>query len=241
MKSELFKILFEDNHLIVIDKHSGVLSIPDRFNRSAPNVYSVLKKKYDQIFVVHRLDKDTSGVMIFAKDADSHRKLNMDFESNQVRRIYHTVVEGIVMKDEFEIDIPLRDSKRKLGITVPSVKGKPSLTLVKVLERFRNQSLLECELKTGRHHQIRVHLQTIGHPLLVDELYGKNSEFMLSFVKPRVNLKKGTEELPIISRLTLHSHTLEFTHPTTNQRMSFTANYQKDFSALLQILRKYSK
>lgn len=241
MKAKMFDILFEDNHLIVINKRSGVLSIPDRFNPLAPNVYNILKKNYGKIYVVHRLDKDTSGVMIFAKDADTHRQLNMDFESNQVRKIYHTVVEGVVLEDELEIDIPLRDSKRKMGITIPSVKGKPSLTLVKVLERFRNQSLLECELKTGRHHQIRVHLQSIGHPLLVDELYGHNSNFMLSFVKHRVKLKKGTEELPIISRLTLHSHTLEFIHPSTNQKLSFTADYQKDFAALLQVLRKFSK
>ena len=241
MKSKLFEILYEDSHLLVINKHSGVLTIPDRFNRNAPNVYNLLKKKYAKIYVVHRLDKDTSGVMVFAKDTETHRKLNIDFENNQVRRIYHTIVEGIVAKDEFEIDIPLRDSKRKLGITVPSAKGKPSLTLVKVLERFRNQSLLECELKTGRHHQIRVHLQTIGHPLIVDELYGRNSAFLLSSIKHRINLKKGTEELPIISRLSLHSYTLEFSHPITNEYLSFTAEYQKDFAALLQVLRKYAR
>lgn len=240
MKSKLFEIIYEDDHLLIINKKSGVLSIPDRFNRFAPNIYRFLIKEYGQIFIVHRLDRDTSGVMIFAKDAETHRQLNIDFEKNDIRRIYHTIVEGVVFKDEFEIDIPLRASRRHLGTTVPSAKGKPSLTLVKVLERFRNQSLLECELKTGRHHQIRVHLQTIGHPLLVDNLYGKNTEFLLSYIKPRVKLKKGTEELPIISRLTMHSHYIEFTHPVAKQRLSFNAEYQKDFAALLQILRKYS-
>ncbi len=240
MQSKLFDIIFEDDDLLVINKKSGVLSIPDRFNRFAPNIYDALNKYYGQIFIVHRLDKDTSGAMMFAKNAETHRQLSLDFESNEIRRIYHTIVDGLVLQENFEIDIPLRASKKHLGTTIPSAKGKPSLTLVKVLERFRNHTLLECELKSGRHHQIRVHLQTIGHPLLVDELYGKNSYFLLSYIKSRVNLKKGTEELPIISRLTMHSYELEFTHPATSQRLSFKADYQKDFAALLQLLRKYS-
>lgn len=240
MKSKFFDIIFEDEDLLVINKKSGVLSIPDRFNRFAPNIYNILNKHYGQIFIVHRLDRDTSGAMMFAKNAETHRQLNLDFENNNIRRIYHTIVDGVVYQDDFEIDIPLRASKKHLGTTIPSAKGKPSLTLVKVLERFRNQTLLECELKTGRHHQIRVHLQAIGHPLLVDELYGKNSFFLLSYIKPRVNLKKGTEELPIISRLTMHSYYIEFTHPKTNQRLPFHADYQKDFAATLSILRKYA-
>ncbi len=240
MKSKLFDIIHEDDDLLVINKKSGVLSIPDRFNKFAPNIYSQLNKHYGQVFIVHRLDRDTSGVMMFAKNAETHKELNLDFESNDIRRVYHTIVDGLVFQDNFEIDIPLRASKKHLGTTIPSAKGKPSLTIVKVLERFRNQTLLECELKSGRHHQIRVHLKTVGHPLLVDELYGKNSFFLLSYIKSKVNLKKGTEEIPIISRLTMHSHYLEFTHPTTKQRLSFNADYQKDFAALLQILRKYA-
>lgn len=240
MKSKYFDIIYEDEHLLIINKKSGVLTIPDRFNRAAPSIYRILLSNYGQIFVVHRLDRDTSGIMMFAKDAETHRQLNIDFENNNIRRIYHTLVEGVILREEFEIDIPLRASKKQLGKTIPSAKGKPSLTLIKVLERFRNQTLVECELKTGRHHQIRVHLQSIGHPLLVDDLYGNRTSFLLSYIKSRVNLKKGTYEEPIISRLTMHSRYLEITHPINQQRLKFEAPYQKDFAALIQLLKKYA-
>lgn len=241
MKNQYYSILYEDDQILVLNKNSGVLSIPDRFNRFYPNLYHILRKIYGKIFVVHRLDRDTSGIMMFAKTEEAHRQMNIDFETDKVRRIYHIVVQGVIQQDNFEIDIPLKQSKKHPGTTIPSAKGKPSLTLVRVLERFRNQSFCECELKTGRHHQIRVHLQTIGHPLLVDELYGNSSAFFLSSIKKRLNLKKDTEELPLISRLTMHSYKLEFNHPISSDFISIEAPYQKDFSALLQVLRKYSK
>jgi RluA family pseudouridine synthase len=240
MKEIYYQTLYEDENLIVINKNYGILTIPDRYNRNLPSLYSKLKKIYEQVFIVHRLDRDTSGVMLFAKDAETHRELSIGFENSEIIRKYHVVVDGIINQENLEIDIPLKASNKRLGMTVPSAKGKESLTLVKVLDRYRNQTLLECELKTGRHHQIRVHLQTIGFPLLVDDLYGTHNEFLLSSIKKRVNLKKGTDEKPVIERLSMHSHHIEFTHPIKKDIMSFTAEYPRDFSALVQILKKYS-
>lgn len=240
MKNQI-NIIFEDEFLLVLNKPSGILTIPDRFNHSLISLYSELKREFGKIFIVHRLDKDTSGAVMFAKDANTHRELNLLFENNNITRKYEVVVEGIVHQAQMEIDIPLRPSRKKVGMTVPSAKGKPSLTKVNIIEKYRNATLLECELFTGRHHQIRVHLQTVGYPLLVDDLYGNHTEFFVSSIKRKFNLKKGSKEYPLISRLTMHSRELSFVHPMTSEEMKFIADYPKDFSALIKVLQKYSR
>lgn len=241
MDNNHINIIYEDDNLIILNKPSGILTIPDRFNTSLPNLSTLLKKTYGKVFTVHRLDRDTSGAIIFAKDAETHRSLSIAFENNEVIRKYEVVCEGIFPEEYMEIDIPLRQSRKNALITVPSAKGKPSLTKVKVIEKFRNSTLLECELITGRHHQIRVHLQSIGYPLLIDDLYGNKSEFFVSSIKRKYNLKKGTKEYPIMTRLSMHSKELSFVHPVKNEQINVFAEYPKDFSALLQVLRKYSK
>lgn len=239
--NRLYKIIHYDDDIIVVDKASGVLSIPDRFDKNLPNLRMLLEEKFGRIWVVHRLDKETSGIMVFARNADSHKDLNTQFEDQTVTKIYHAVVSGWIAEDEFEIDIPLLTDPSNKGKTIPSARGKEALTRIRVLERFSIATLIECDLVTGRHHQIRVHCSTIGNPLLVDDMYGTNEAFFLSHIKRRYNLKKGEEEKPIIDRLTLHSYSLLFDHPRTKERVEFIAPYPKDFSALLNVLRKYSK
>ncbi len=233
-------IIFEDNDLIVINKPAGILSIPDRYDKSSPNAFNILKKHYSKIFTVHRLDKFTSGVMVFAKNQVSHKHLNTQFENNKVNKIYHIVVQGIIRENDLEIDIPIDSHPFKKGVSMPSARGKESLTKLKVLERFQKSTLCEVQLITGRHHQIRVHCATIGHPLLIDEIYGNSQEFYLSSIKRRYNIKKDEIEKPIISRLTMHSYKLEFIHPTSNNKVSFKAEYPKDFATLIKVLSKYS-
>lgn len=239
--NKLYQIIYYDDDIILVDKASGVLSIPDRFDKNLPNLRILLEDKFGRIWVVHRLDKDTSGIMVFALNPESHKSLNTQFEKLSVAKIYHAVVSGWIPEDEFEIDIPLTTDPSDKGQTIPSARGKEALTKVRVLERFTIATLIECNLVTGRHHQIRVHCSTIGNPLLVDNIYGKNDAFFLSHIKRRYNLKKGEEEKPIIDRLTLHSYSLEFEHPKTKEQLFFEAPYPKDFSALLNVLRKYSK
>ncbi len=233
-------IIFEDNDIIVINKPSGLLTIPDRYNHLLPSAISYLKSKYDECFVVHRLDKDTSGVIVFAKNAEAHRRLNLQFDNQQVKKIYHAIVQGILQNDELEVDIPLIQNPNGIGV-LPSIRGKECLSIIKVLERFKVASLVEVNLVTGRQHQLRAHVAAIGHPLLVDDLYGENSEFMLSSIKRRYNLKKNTDEKPIISRISMHSCSIEFTHPSSNEVVKFEAAYPKDFEATLEVLRKYAK
>lgn len=238
--SSKIPILFEDNHLLVLSKPAGYLTLPDRYDNSIPNLKRFLENKYNTIFVVHRLDKDTSGVIIFAKDTESHRFLSQQFEQNQIKKIYHVVVSGIIIEDELKIDIPISHDLRKPGRSKPSATGKDSLTILKVLERFRNTTLVECNLVTGRHHQIRVHCSAIGHPLLVDEFYGRSDTFLLSSIKRKYKYKKDESEKPLISRVTMHSYSIEFLHPQSKELLFFKADYPKDFETLLKMLRKYS-
>ncbi len=239
-KKNLIDVIYEDDFILVLNKHAGCLTIPDRYDKSAINLYDLLTKKYSKIYTVHRLDKDTSGVIVFAKNAESHRNLNQQFQDLKVTKIYHAVITGYVSQDELVIDIPLIEDLRYKGQMKPSARGKESLTVLKVINRFRNSTLVELNLVTGRHHQIRVHCAAIGHPLLVDEIYGKSSEFKVSYLKRNFKLKKGEQEIPIISRITMHSKTIKFLHPVSGIEMYFEADYPKDFEALIEILNKYS-
>jgi RluA family pseudouridine synthase len=189
---------------------------------------------------VHRLDRETSGVLIVALNPDSHRALNTQFEQHTVRKTYVAIVSGIVDRDTINIDIPIMPDPRRKGLMKPSARGKEAHTVMRVIEKFRLATLVECDLITGRQHQIRVHCSAIGHPLLVDADYGTSKAFMLSSIKRKFNLAKGQDERPIIDRLTLHAAKLTFLHPITGEELSFSAEPPKDFSATLQVLRKYA-
>ncbi len=232
--------IYEDDDVVVINKPAGLLTIPDRFQARLPNMRDILKEQYGTIFVVHRLDRETSGAIIFAKNAEAHRNLNDQFEHHTVTKIYHTVVSGIVSQDEMAIDIPLAPDPVKKGLVRPSARGKEALTTIKVLERYRMATFLECNLHTGRQHQIRVHCAAIGYPLLVDQNYAGTSEFMLSSIKKKFNLAKNTDEKPLISRLTLHAYSFTFKHPSSEEEIGIVAPYPKDFRALLNSLGKYA-
>ena len=239
-KKQDIEYVYEDDSLVIINKPSGLLSIPDRYNLLLPNLKDILDKKYGQIFTCHRLDKETTGVIVFAKTAAAHKHINEQFSSHQNTKIYHTVVSGTFHKDELLIDIPLMVNPSRKGGMIPSARGKEAYTKVKVLQRFKKATLLECELLTGRQHQIRTHLQAIGYPLLVDSHYGENEAFFLSSIKKKYNLPKGKEELAIIDRVTLHSQRIELKHPVTQETIKAEAKYPKDFEIMLKQLKKFS-
>ena len=240
MKKNQLQILHEDIDVVVVNKPHGLLSIPDRFKHDEPNIRRILEEKYGKIFVVHRLDKDTSGVMVFARNAEAHRSLSMQFEHHTIEKIYLAIVSGVMPKDELAIDIPLMSNPKVPGTMMPSARGKASHTDVRVLERFRVATYIECTLKTGRQHQLRVHCAAVGYPLLVDATYGRAATFFLSQIKRRFRLQKDTEEQPVMARTTLHAHRLSFTHPSSGEPCTFVADPPKDFKALLTVLRKYS-
>ena len=239
MNTDELNIIYEDNDIIVVNKPAGVLTIPDRFDLTIPNIRTIADGIYRQIFIVHRLDRETSGILILAKNAEAHKDLSMQFENLSVKRLYHAVTEQIIHQDSLKIDLPLMPDPRRTGRTIPSARGKQSLSIVDVKQRFKHFTFVEVDLVTGRHHQIRVHLSSVGYPLLVDELYGHNKEFYLSTIKKKFNMKKNDSEKPIISRVSMHAYSLTFVHPKTKEEMTFCADYPKDFSVLLKVLNKY--
>lgn len=236
------EVLFEDEAIVIVNKPPRLLTVPDRFAHDLPSVYKWLQKSRDEVLIVHRLDKETSGVICFAKTADAHKNLCQQFENRVPEKIYYALTEGSFLETEGTIECNLAKDLVRPGRMVVKKKGKHSRTDYKVLETFKHFSLVEANIKTGRQHQIRVHLAHIGHPLAIDPFYNNNkSEFYLSQIKRRLNHGKFEEERPLMTRITLHAAYLKINHPTTGKPVEFTAPYPKDFKAVLAQLRKHNK
>ncbi len=236
------EIIYKDQALLVVNKPSGVLSIPGRSANQGASLLEVLNKRFDSCFTVHRLDALTSGVICFARTPEAHKNLSMQFQNREVTKIYKALVEGKVYDDKGEIDKPIAAHNSISGRMVVSAKGKNALTLYNVLERFRNFTFLEADIKTGRTHQIRVHMAAIGHPLAVDAVYGSREELYLSEIKLK-GFRKGKfdEERPLMKRNALHASKLTIKHPENGETMTFEAPLPKDFRAVLNQLRKWGK
>ena len=235
------EILHEDEHLIVVNKPANLLSVPDRYIADLPNVVGLLGQRYGgQVMAVHRLDKPTSGCLVVARDADTHRELNRQFREREVDKVYHAIVDGQPADEETEVDEPIAHNPGQTGAMMVSNRGKASYTIFKPKEYFGHQfCLVGVQIFTGRTHQIRVHLAYAGYPLMVDPLYGKRTEFKLSEIKGRrYNAKKDREERPLLSRVPLHATRLAFDHPATGERLAFEAPMPKDLRATLNQLRK---
>lgn len=234
------KILFEDDELVVVNKPPGILSIPDRYRPEKFNLKAHLGQKRSDVRVVHRLDKNTSGVICFAKTETAHKALSLQFEARTAEKKYLALVEGIVYRAEGIVDSPIATDSHKQGRMIISSKGKASHTEYRILEAFKHYSLLEVVIKTGRTHQIRVHLASIGHPLAADALYGNRDAVFLSQIKGRKYRRgKNQEEKPLISRTCLHAGYLAIVHPGSGQKINFEAPLPKDFQAMLSQLRKW--
>lgn len=230
-------IIFENEDFVVINKPSGLLSVPDRI-QSESSLKDLLKENYGEIFTVHRLDKATSGLIVFAKNALAHKTLSQLFEGREVEKFYIGLVVGNIHPSSGTIDAPIIEHPAKKGLMTTHVKGKTSITNYSTVENFKNYSLVQFQILTGRTHQIRVHLQHIGHQLVCDDLYGDAKPLYLSSVKRKFKLSKNAEqEKPLLSRLTLHSHQLRFVF--NGHSFSFESKLHKDFQATLTQLRKW--
>lgn len=231
-----FDIIFESDFLIAVNKPAGLLSIPDREGKEI-SLKQILLEKRDEIFTVHRLDKATSGVIVFAKNETTHKQLSQLFENRETEKIYFGLVHGSISTVKGKIDEPLMPHPSGNGKMMIHTKGKPSLTEYEVLENFKRFCWIKFKIHTGRTHQIRMHAQFIGHSILCDELYGDGKPVFLSSLKKKYNLSKNElEEKPILSRLALHSASLKFI--LNNEEYFFEAPLPKDLKALLQQLRK---
>jgi len=214
--------LYVDDALLVINKPAGLLSIPDGYDSSIPFLRGVLEPEFGKLWVVHRLDKDTSGVVVLARTAESHRDLNTQFEKHTVEKVYRALIEGDPDWKEHTVSAPLRANVgRRKRTTVDYQRGKMAATRFKVLARMSGISLLEVYPHTGRTHQIRAHLYHLGFSILSDPLYG------------------SSEQTSIITRLALHAKSLAIHHPTTAEPITFDAAYPEDFGAALTALQSF--
>ena len=240
MKKKI-EIIYEDDAIVIVNKPPFVLTIPDRYAPEKFNVYHYLLRKYDEIYTVHRLDKETSGILCFAKTPEIHKALSIQFQERTLDKIYLTIIEGNMVVEEGIIDKPIAPSRARQDKMVVSAKGKPSVTEYKVVERFQNFTLMEANIKTGRTHQIRVHFDALGYPLMVDRVYGKREAFFVSEIKRKYNRPKNGVENPLIERTILHAYSLSLNHPVTGERVTFKAPLPKDFRAVVAQLRKWNR
>lgn len=212
------KLLYADEHLLVVNKPAGLPVLPDGWEKDSSYLVKRLEEEVGKVFIVHRLDKITSGVMVFARAAEVHRALNRQFEQHEAQKTYHALVEGSPKWEERVAKHPLRANVgHKHRTMVDNKHGKPSETRFRVIRRYADAALLEAKPVTGRTHQIRVHAYALGHPLLGDLLY-------------------GGQGVPGMSRPMLHAQTLSFIHPMTNERVKFTAPHPEDFEEALKQL-----
>lgn len=258
------EVLFEDGHVLAVNKPAGLAVIPERDERvgagftpaqdegagfkPAPsfiggllhylqNLSPLSRGKGLRPRLVHRLDKDTSGVLLVAKDLEAERHLCRQFEGRAIEKEYVALVDGRVEREEATINLPLEETSH--GKMRPSPRGKEAVTQYKVQERFDGFTLLKVIPKTGRTHQIRVHLKAIGHPLSIDPLYGNRSAIFLSSLKADYKPKKGQTETPIISRLTLHAHKITFEPLPGVGKITVESPMAEDMDRLIGVLRKY--
>ncbi len=231
--------IFEDDNLVVLNKPSGMLSIPDR-TQSQPSLKDYLVEKLGSIYTVHRLDKETSGVIVFAKNEAMHKNLSLQFEDRLTKKIYNGLVIGKPARENGIIDEPIAVHHSQNGTMAINPKGKPSITEYSIVEQFKSFSWMAFHILTGRTHQIRVHMKHLGHPIACDELYGDGKSILLSSFKKKFNLAKSAEEeRPVLGRLALHAAELSFTG-ADNKQYTFEAPLPKDLRALLQQLRKWN-
>jgi RluA family pseudouridine synthase len=244
-------VLHEDEHVLVVDKPADLMVEPDRWDPLRPNLIGALHALAGNLDeqggrfrprIVHRLDKDTSGVVLVAKTIEAERELARAFEEGRITKHYLALVEGehpLADGASEIIDQPLAPDPRRGGTVVISAQGKPSRTRVSVEQRFRGFTLLRCEPLTGRTHQLRVHLAGAGFPLVVDPLYGRRSALVLSEIKAGYRRKPGRTELPLIGRLTLHALRVEFDVPgDPSRRVAVEAPIPRDLQRALKQLAK---
>jgi 23S rRNA pseudouridine955/2504/2580 synthase len=226
-------ILFEDSNLLVINKPPFISSLDDRVD--PVSVHSLAGKYAEGAQLCHRLDKETSGVMVIAKNADTYRYISILFEQRKVQKKYHALVEGLHDFKNLQINAPLITGASG-KVRIDRKIGKESLTVCNTLRAYIGYTLVSCQLMTGRMHQIRVHLSSVGAPIAGDISYG-GKPFYLSKVKKDYHISKFKEERPLIQRVALHARSISFKDPQGNQ-MDFDASYPKDFSALINQLEK---
>lgn len=241
-RSEPFTVLYQDEHIVAVNKASGLLVAQDRWDPDAPRLDMLATKELcaegQRLYAVHRIDKDTSGIVVYAKNEEAHRALSMAFEQRNIHKTYHALVHGRPGWDETECDIPLRaDGDLKHRTVKDKREGKPSLTRFKLIGICGPLSWVVASPVTGRTHQIRAHLLLEGFTIVCDPLYGDGEALYLSKIK-RSWRGDSYEERPLLDRLALHAWKMSLEHPITGEELELCAPYPKDLDTTRKQLAK---
>lgn len=233
LPDNILPILYQDPDILVINKPAGLLSIQDGYNPDLPNAARLAESIFGKIWVVHRLDKETSGILILARNAEAHRCLSIQFQNHSVKKTYSLIVVGSPEWNSVTVEIPLRiNGDRKHRTIVDTKLGKYAVTGFSVIERFSGFTFLTAKPGTGYTHQIRAHAAAIGFPLLKDPLYWIPNQPKNKSVLP--------SSLPI-QRLCLHASSISIDHPTQNMQFNFEAPLAKDILDTINFLRGSTK
>ncbi len=228
-------ILFEDDDLIVINKPAFISSLDEREGGEI-NILRLAKEYSDDAQICHRLDKETSGALIIAKNPEAYRTVSMQFERRQVNKVYHAVIDGTHVFEKLLVDLPILNVG-KGNVTISRQEGKRAETWFQSIKFFKHYTLVECRPVTGRMHQIRIHLATQRASIAGDEMY-KGKPVFLSAIKRKYRLGKDQEELPIMKRFALHAYEVTF-KKMDGTPITIHAPYPKDFETLLKLLEKF--
>lgn len=227
-------IIFEDDNIIVVNKPPFISSLDDREGGDV-NILRLAKQYHEDAQICHRLDKETSGAMIIAKNPETYRFVSMQFEHREVKKVYHAVVDGHHTFNDVLVDLPILNAG-KGNVLISRNEGKRADTYFKSLVYFKHYTLIEARPVTGRMHQIRIHLATQRASISGDEMYDGKPVF-LSKIKRNYRPSKNEDEQPIMKRFALHSREVTF-KIAENETRTFTAEYPKDFAVLLKLLEK---
>ena len=234
-----YTVLFADDSLVALNKRSGILIASDRYDPDAPRLDTAAQEEFGRLYAVHRLDKDTSGVVVYARTEEAHRDLCMQFEKRKVSKTYHCLVHGHPTWQTLHVDLKLLpDGDARHRTVVNKRTGKISITDFTNLGSAGPFTWIKAQPLTGRTHQIRAHLQANGFSIVCDPLYSGNQKpVKLSDFKRRYN-GDTLEERPLLSRLALHAYSITLTHPVTKESLTFTAPYPRDMEAVRKQLAK---
>lgn len=218
----IIPILYQDESLVIVEKPAGMPVLPDGWIKDSTYLFKILSDQIGRIYLVHRLDKQTSGIILFSKTAEAHKSLSIQFENHLISKKYLAILTGRVTWVDITSTLPLRINVGHSHRTVvDQEKGKPAETSFHVLETFTDDTLVKVSIKTGRTHQIRAHANALGHPVLGDLLYHAPATC-------------------IINRPALHAYSLSFQHPVTGGNLSFTAAPPQDFLEAIEKIKVLS-